>query len=118
MGDYRACTGKAEAVHRRIRVADEAQSLIERCLTALVDGFAEQENRTAIAHGLCPQPRDGQCYPIQNGCPLITFTQACKLQRGIGCSWRKRQEQMRHTVEANDGDAMFYVSDQNVEDRV
>ena len=118
MGDYRACAGKAKAVHRRIRVADEAQSFIERCLTALVDGLAEQQNRTAIARGLCPQLRDGQCYPIQNGCPLITFVQACKLLGGIGCSWRKRHEQMRHTVETNDGDSVFYVADQHVEDRV
>src|ERR1700730_1316786 len=118
MGDYRACTGKAEAVHRGVRVADEAQSFIERCLTALIDGFAEQQNRTAIARGLCPQLRDGQCYPIQNGCPLITFVQACQLPGGSGCSWGKRHEQVWHTVKAYDGDAVFYVADQHVEDRV
>src|ERR1700728_3038648 len=79
MRDCRSRTGKAEAVHRRIRLADEAQSFIERCLTALIDGLAEQQNRTAIARGLCPQLRDSQCDTVQNGCPLIPFVQAGKL---------------------------------------
>jgi hypothetical protein len=50
--------------------------------------------------------------------PLITLVQAGKLLGGIGCSWRKRHKQMGHTVEANDGDAVFHVADQRVKDRV
>ena len=67
MRNCRARTGKAEAVHRRIGVTDEAQSVINCRLTALIDRFAEQENRAAIARGLCPQLRDSQCDTVQNG---------------------------------------------------
>lgn len=58
MGNRSACTGKAEAVHRCICVADEAQSLVQLRLAALIDGFTEQQNGAAIARGLCPQLLD------------------------------------------------------------
>jgi hypothetical protein len=92
MGDRRSSTGKREAVNLCIRVADEAESFIEPGFTALVDGFAEQKNRTAIARWLCPKLRDGQCYPVQNGCPLITGVQVPKLPGSIVCFLRKAHE--------------------------
>src|SRR5580704_8878691 len=36
----------------------------------------------------------------------------------MGCAGLKRPQQMRLTVEANDGDSMFHATGQRVEDRI
>jgi hypothetical protein len=45
---------------------------VECCLAALVDGFAEQQNRAPVARRLSAQPRNRECYCIQNGSALIS----------------------------------------------
>src|SRR5256885_6567112 len=41
--------------------------------TLFRSGFAEHQNRAPEARGLCPQLRDGECHPIQNGCAMVAF---------------------------------------------
>jgi hypothetical protein len=53
MGYRRGRAGEAEAVHSRVGVADEAQSITEGCLAAVVDGFAKQQD----------SPDDARCHP-------------------------------------------------------
>ena len=73
VGDRRSGTGKAKTVHGSVRVGDEAQSVIERCVTALVNRLAQQQDCTAVSGRLYAQLREGECDGIQSRCTRITW---------------------------------------------
>src|ERR1700728_3657401 len=69
--------GEAEAVDRRIGIADGAQRIFELALAAVIERLADAKDRSPIAGWLFAQLVDGEAKTIQDGCSTIAWLQVC-----------------------------------------
>ena len=109
---------KRKTVNGGVGVAHQVDGFVESGFAALVDRFAEKKDRAAIAGGLFAELIDGEGDGVENGGAAVAFFEIARVAGGLVGVRRERQDDVRLAVEADDGDAVFDVADERVQDGV
>ncbi len=110
------CAGKGEAVEGGVGVAHQVDGVVERGFAALVDGFAEEKDGAAIGGRLRAELIDGEGDSVENGGAAVAFFEIGEFAGGFVGVRGEGLDDVRSAVEGDDGDAVFDVADDGVED--
>ena len=109
---------KAKAVDGGVGVAHQVDGFVERGFAALVDGFAEEKDCAAVTGRLLAELIDGKGYSVENGGAAVAFFEIGELACGCVGVCGEGLDDVRSAVEGDDGDVVFDVADDGVEDGV
>ena len=110
--------GEGEAVDGGVGVAHQVDGFVESGFAALVDGFAEEKDCTAVAGRLFTKLIDGKCDGVENGGAAVAFCEIGEFACGLVGVCGERLDDVRGAVEGDDGDVVLDVADDGVENGV